>query len=141
MIRKIRSEDIPDVMRLLEQLWPDIHLDPKEIKTILDKYIQNDDYDIYCYEEQKVQGIITITKRDAFYYGGKVAIIEDLIVDKKYRGQEIGRKLVEFVEKELKQNGIRAIELSSNLHRDRAHEFWERMDYKKSGYESRKIFI
>ena len=138
MIRRIGSDDIHDVMELLKQLWSDIQLESEEIKTISDIYIQNDNHEIYCYEEQKVQGLITITIRDAFYYGGKVAIIEDLIVDEKYRGQEIGRKLVEFVEKELKQNGIRAIELSSDLHRDQAYGFWEKMDYKRSAYQFRK---
>jgi GNAT superfamily N-acetyltransferase len=140
LIRRIKREDIEEIIPLFHQLWPGIKLDPKEIMEILNIYIQENNYDMYCYVNEKIQGLITITQRDAFYYGGKVAIIEDLVVDEKYREHDIGRILVEFVENELKRKGIKTIELASDLHRNQAHEFWEKLGYKKLAYQFRKNF-
>lgn len=139
LIRKAKRSDIKEIIPLLNQLWLDVQLDIKNIEAIFNEYVQNVNYKMYFSSEGEIQGLITISLRDSFFYGGKVAIIEDLVVDEKYRGRDIGRKLVEFVEKELRGKGIRAIELSSDLHRDRAHGFWEKMGYMKSAYQFRKI--
>jgi len=127
-------------MPLFRQLWPDVSFEHENMSTLLDKYIMNDNYDMYCFEEEKILGFITINNRFAFFYGGNVALIEDLIVDEKHRKRGVGRKLVEFVEKELERQGIKSIELASDFHRDDAHLFWEKLGYTKSAYQYRKTF-
>ncbi|UCE35880.1 MAG: GNAT family N-acetyltransferase [Thermoplasmata archaeon] len=140
MIRRVKIQDHSEIITLLKQLWPNAPPNPEELGGLVDQYIQNENYDIYCYEEDKILGIITFSKRHAFFYQGKVAIIEDLVIDEPHRGKGIGKELVEYVEEELKRQGILNIELSSDLQRTGAHEFWEKMGYTKSGYHFRKIF-
>lgn len=132
-------EDLPDIIRLLNQLWADKFLNPEDVQSVLKRYIEDENYEMYCFEEGKILGIISISKRRAFYCGDKVAIIEDLIVDEQSRGKGIGKELVEFVERELKKEGIKGIELVSDVHRSEAHEFWDKLGYPKSGYQFRKI--
>ena len=138
MIRKIKIEDLVDVLQLLKQLWPDASIIPEDMEVLFKQFLKDDCYDMYCYEDEKILGIITISERHTFFYGGKVAVIEDLVVEGQNRGRGIGRKLVEFVEKELDKEGIKAIELSSDLHRSEAHRFWEKLGYGSSAYQFRK---
>ena len=138
MIRRMKPEDSEALIPLFRELWPDKPLDEGEIKDIFNQYLEDEMYDIYVFEEEMILGIITISKRKTFFYGGSVAIIEDLVVSKESRGKGIGRELVEFIEREFEED-IRALELSSDMHRNLAHEFWEKRGYSRSGYHFRKI--
>jgi len=139
LIRKIQKTDLNEITLLFKQLWPDTFIKQENIASILDKYLTDENYEIYCFEKEKILGLITLSKRPAFFYGGKVAVIEDIIVDKGKRRFGIGRKLVKFVEREMKTQGIKGIELSSDLYRHEAHQFWEKLGYEKSAFQFRKI--
>ena len=76
-----------------------------------------------------------LTYREALYYGGDTTIIEDLVVDEAHQGQGIGTRLVERAEELARARGCRGIELASDLHRDRAHRFWETLGYKREAYQ------
>lgn len=141
MIRKVVKKDFPDCLRLFQELWPNVSINSSDIQSVLEQYLKNENYEIYCYEKDGVIGIVTITKRLTFFYGGKVAIIEDLVIEEKIRNKGIGKRLVDFVEQRMKQEGIRGIELSSDFHRNQTHRFWERMGYKKLAYQFRKNLI
>ena len=48
-------------------------------------------------EKNKIKGAITILlEQKIIHNGGYVCHIEDLVVDKEYRGQNIGKKLVQY---------------------------------------------
>jgi N-acetylglutamate synthase-like GNAT family acetyltransferase len=140
MIREAKIEDAEAILPLFHQLWPNRQIDSDETVQILGCYIEDGNYEIYCYEDEKIEGIITVSIRQAFFYDGSVAIIEDLVINKYIRGEGIGSELVRFVERKLKEKGISSIELSSDFHRAQAHDFWEKLEYKKSGYHFRKFF-
>lgn len=61
----------------------------------------------------------------------KVGVIEDVVVDKKYRGKGIGRKLVELLIDEAKKRGVNCVELTSRLEREIAHLMYEEIGFKK----------
>lgn len=138
MIRKIQESDFDQVIRLFTQLWPDMPLSYDDVKSIFDEYMQNRNFQMWCYEDERIVGIVTLSIRKAFYYGGPVAILEDVVVDENHRGSSIGRQLVEFVEAKLENEGISSFEVSSDYHREGAHAFWEKLGYKRSGYHFRK---
>ncbi|MGQ9719876.1 MAG: GNAT family N-acetyltransferase [Candidatus Jordarchaeum sp.] len=141
MIRKLLIEDLADYLRLFRELWPNASINSDDVQSVLEHYTKNEDYEIYCYIEKIIIGIIAISKRWTFFHGGKVAIIEDLIVKEQFRNKGIGKKLVEFVEQKLKKEGIKVIELSSDFHRTQAHQFWEKMGYAKLAYQFRRSLI
>lgn len=138
MIRKVEPEDFDEVVRLFMQLWPEMPLSYDDLKSVLNIYLDSRRCEMWCYDDDGIKGIITLTRRPAFYYGGQVAMLEDIIVDEPSRRQGIGQELVRFVEHRLENEGIYGIEISSDFHRDKAHSFYEKLGYKRSGFHFRK---
>jgi ribosomal protein S18 acetylase RimI-like enzyme len=58
------------------------------------------------------------------------AEISGLVVDERYRSQRIGMHLLARAERWAREKGCRAIGLRSNVIRDRAHAFYERLGYR-----------
>jgi ribosomal protein S18 acetylase RimI-like enzyme len=58
------------------------------------------------------------------------AEISGLVVDEHYRSQRIGMHLLARAERWAREKGCRAIGLRSNVIRDRAHAFYERLGYR-----------
>lgn len=55
--------------------------------------------------------------------------IRGLIVDARRRGAGIGQDLVEAGERRARERGINRMRVTSNVVRERAHRFYERLDY------------
>jgi GNAT superfamily N-acetyltransferase len=85
-----------------------------------------------------VVGLLDLTFRRTLFYRGWMMIIEDLIVDETHRKESIARRLVEYAEQLARERGCRAIELSSDLHHQGTHQFWEALGYDRCAYQFRK---
>jgi len=61
-----------------------------------------------------------------------------LVVNEAYRGKGIGEKLLAGIEDWAKERGIQAVFLRSNIVREEAHRFYEKVGYKNT--KTSKIF-
>ena len=66
------------------------------------------------------------------------AEIAALVVDDAHRSLGVGKVLIEQAEAWARKNGCRAIGLRSNVIRERAHRFYERLGYEH--YKTQKAF-
>src|SRR5580658_8204390 len=57
------------------------------------------------------------------------AEVSGLVVDERFRSQQVGEHLLARAEEWARGNGCQAIALRSNVIRDRAHKFYERHGY------------
>ena len=57
------------------------------------------------------------------------AVIQALVVDSRQRGKQIGQQLVEAAEEWARNKDAVKIRLSTNVNRDDAHRFYERIGY------------
>ena len=57
--------------------------------------------------------------------------IRGLVVDARCRGEGIGQGLVEAGERRAQERAIRRLRVTSNVTRERAHRFYERLDFAK----------
>jgi len=64
------------------------------------------------------------------WLAGKLGHVDEIVVDESFRGQGIGKKLMERITEIAKENSCKRIELDSAFHRKNAHGF-----YKSIGYE------
>jgi GNAT superfamily N-acetyltransferase len=141
MMRPVRQSDAAEVLQLLGQLWPEKHVDEAAVGATIGRYVREPQYWIYGYEVESVlRGLATVSLRWTLFHGGQVAILEDLVVDEGFRGQGIGTALLDFVEGRIVEEGrASVVEVNSDLHRDAAHDFWEKHGYSRLAYQSRKI--
>ena len=139
MIRPLGKSDYDQVCKLLKQLRSVEKHEIDRIMPVLKKYTSDPDYMIWGYEDDdRIVGFITVSLRQALLYEGKVAIIEDLIVEENHRSEGVSRKLLRFVEDIMESMGVKGIEANSDFQRSEAHEFWEECGYSKLAYHFRK---
>jgi len=74
---------------------------------------------------------ITFTPSISFQ-GGKRAMVESVRVDRKYRGQGIGKNLMLWAINRAKEENCFAIQLTTNADRKDAHRFYENLGFKGS---------
>jgi GNAT superfamily N-acetyltransferase len=63
-------------------------------------------------------------------------ILDNLVVDKKYREEGIGNLLVEDLYKILKSKKINYVQILEDIHHKKTREFW-----KKKWFKEEKIFV
>jgi GNAT superfamily N-acetyltransferase len=62
---------------------------------------------------------------------GRFAILEDLVVSKSHRGRGVGTAVLEWIERQLRDEGICRIFLESGARNDSAVRFFERHAYRR----------
>jgi GNAT superfamily N-acetyltransferase len=60
---------------------------------------------------------------------GRFGRLVALVVDDRYRGRGVGGSLVSAAEEQARAAGCVLLEISSSRHRNRAHEFYQRLGY------------
>ena len=139
MIRRATEKDIKDLIRLLEQVDLVHHLvrpDIFKIGTKYDKYelsllIRDNSRPIFVYDDSGVKGYaFTIFKKhinDSILTDIKTLYIDDLCVDKEYRGHHIGEELYKYVLDYAKKNNCYNVTLNVWYDNKPALAFYEKM--------------
>jgi len=79
--------------------------------------------------DNKIVGMLTLAIIDI--PTGKLARIEDVVVDKAARGQGIGEKITIAAIEKAKELGIKKIDLTSNPKREAANRLYQRLGFKQ----------
>lgn len=66
--------------------------------------------------------------------GQPSGVVEDVVVDSGLQSKGIGRLMMAFAMEICRKKGCYKMTLSSNLKRERAHQFYESLGFKKHGY-------
>lgn len=147
MIRKAEYKDIDSILDLLRQiceyhhnLRPDIFsccgtkYANDEIKEIIDDNTRP----IFVYEEDnKVVAYAFLMHKEfssTSVLNIKTLYIDDLCVDKEYRGKHIGHKLYDYIVLYAKENGFYNITLNAWAGNDNALRFYESIGMKIQKY-------
>jgi ribosomal protein S18 acetylase RimI-like enzyme len=79
-------------------------------------------------ENRKIAGMVALVQFKV--PTGKHARIEDLVVDKNYRGRGIGEKLMRTAISSVKNSGVTHIELTSHAQRVAANKLYKKLGFK-----------
>ena len=141
-LRELNEKDLESLIKLYEQLdeangdftaedarkiWKDEIEENKKIKYF--GAVENEKVISTCY----CMIIPNLTRLGSF-----IAFVENVVTDKEYRGQGLGRKVMEMAIEFARENNCYKVILQSGSWRKEAHQF-----YKNLGFdgESKKAFI
>ena len=134
-IRPAKEEDFNSVFILLEQLWLDEKLDYKTLQDVFQSGLDSNTQKLIIgILDDKIIGFCSLSIKNSLWQAGKMGHIDELIVDKIYRKNGFGKKLISAIDKIAKELKCKRIELDTALHRKEAHEFYELI-----GYENRAL--
>ena len=144
MIRLAEIKDIDDILRLLDEIR-DVHhkIRPDLFKSSGYKYdkdelieiINNPLTPIFVYIDNNVlvgyaMNVITIHKDENVLCDFKTLYIDDLCVEKNYRGKNIGHLLFDYVKNYAEKIGCHNITLNVWNGNDQAIKFYESLGLK-----------
>lgn len=94
----------------------------------------NDPDNIYlvAVDNELVVGYLSCHEQVLLHHVGKVFEIQELYVEKEYRGQGVGRLLIQSLEKIIGPENYKSLEVTSNAKRIRAHQFYEECGFART---------
>lgn len=137
MIEIVEVKDfIPDYTDAMQKLLNQLTNRPVKLtEAILRQIIsQENTHLFFLLADKKIAGMLTV----GIYYsptGGK-AWIEDVIVDETYRGQGLGKQLVEHAIQYVKTQSIPLLMLTSRATRTAANKL-----YRQAGFEQKQTNV
>ncbi|RPH50464.1 MAG: GNAT family N-acetyltransferase [Desulfobacteraceae bacterium] len=138
IIREAAEIDLPAVLVLYAQLGQDDGsvLSLEEAGRILDRMNNYPDYRLYvAVIKRRVVGTFAMLIMDNMAHkGARSAIIEDVVVDERLRGQGLGKKMILFAYGLCHEKGCYKMALTSNKNRKEAHRFYESLGFEQHGY-------
>ena len=137
MIRKAVVGDAEAVAMLLSQLGPPIQTElvRQQIETLSKTGC---DRVLVAQREGVAVGVLSLHWTPLLHRDSLLGRITVLVVDEKARGQGIGRELVGEAERILSESGCSAVEVTSNLRRADAHEFYRGLGYEQPSAHFRR---
>jgi GNAT superfamily N-acetyltransferase len=73
------------------------------------------------------------------HVGASSALVENVLVDERCRSEGIGTAMMHFAMEQARRAGCYKLALSSNLVRERAHAFYDRLGFERHGYSFRVL--
>jgi len=136
-IRIAKSEDVADLVDLLNELFSmDLEFEPNnEIqRTGLLAIIQNPELGCILVKciNRKIIGMVSVLYSVSTALGGKVGILEDMIISEKYRAMGNGRNLLESAMNFAKENNCLRLTLLTDYNNEPAIEFYKQFGFFKS---------
>jgi GNAT superfamily N-acetyltransferase len=136
VITKAIISDLPAILKLHAQIDNEEILKINEAERIFNKFQLYPNYSLYIAKiKDKIIGTFELLIMDNIAHKGTPSgIVEDVVVDKDYRSKGIGQKMMEYAMEMCRENGCYKLTLSSSIHRERAHSFYEDLGFERHGY-------
>ncbi|HEX3047089.1 MAG TPA: GNAT family N-acetyltransferase [Bacillota bacterium] len=138
VIREAEEKDLESMIALYAQLDMDDRqkISLEKAKGIFKKIRNYPFFKVYVAElDDEIAGTFELLIMDNLGHQGiPSGIIEDVVVAERYQGKGIGKAMMAYAVDICREQGCYKVALSSNLKRQRAHQFYESLGFKKHGY-------
>ncbi len=136
-IRTLTIGDICALVKLLEQLWPDKPIDKNAVKRVIEKGLNSDSQIYICAtDNEKPVGYCSLTIKNNLWLEANSGIVDELVVDREYGNQGIGKLLMIEIEEIARSYECKRLDLESAANRKIAHDFYEKLGFEKCEYSS-----
>lgn len=136
-IRKAIPADTNALIVLLNELFTqDIEFEPdySKQKAGLEKILDNSGIGdiLVLTDNNKIIGMVSILYSISTALGGKVGLLEDMIIDKNYRGKGLGTQLLNAAIEYSRENGCLRLTLLTDFNNETAIKFYKQSGFNKS---------
>ncbi len=133
-LRAAEFGDIEALILLLAELFAieaDFQVDSKKQRAGLELLLNSDDGQIFVAQNEvgQIVGMCSVQILISTAEGAKVGLLEDLIVSATYRGQGIGKQLLQHLERWAQQQGLTRLQLLADKHNQPALDFYAQQDW------------
>jgi GNAT superfamily N-acetyltransferase len=141
------ESDIDDLVSLLSDLFTiekDFNPDLSKQKTGLNLLVKNHTsatIQVAKNASGKVIGMVTAQLVISTAQGAASAWVEDMVVDKKHRGQGIGRQLLQRTLDWAKERGATRAQLLVDLENTEALGYYKHLKWESTQLQARRVFI
>ena len=142
-VKKLSIDEIPELLKLYEELLPDdVRNDAQISRKIYEAVVKDDNYLILVAKDNDVlmgtaMGVCCKTLALA---GKNFLVVEDVVVAQSSKGKGVGRRLLEALDRFAAEKNCAYAILCSSAFRKGAHAFYEKMGYTDDVRGFRKLY-
>lgn len=116
-IRKTQKQDLDFIYKAICELENEV-LDFEIFETIFNENISNPK-NVYLIAENEIEGLgfISFHTQNLLHHCGLVGEIQEFFIHEKYRGQGVGRLLINEIKDFAEENNLKSIEVTTNKKR------------------------
>jgi PhnO protein len=131
-IRKIKTQDLDFIYKSICELENEV-LDFKVFKEIFNENISNpNNFYLIAENEKESVGFISFHTQNLLHHCGLVGEIQEFFIHQNYRGQGIGRQLINEIMKYADENNLKSIEVTTNKKRVENVSIYENLGFNLS---------
>jgi GNAT superfamily N-acetyltransferase len=137
VVRMATEPDVPRILELYEELTEERHhLSPDYLQRVFAEILSMPGHELLIADEDGVViGTLVLLVVPNLSHGALPwAIIENMVVDSRYRRRGIGRLLMEYAINQARQSGCYKVQLLSNVKRHEAHQFYRSLGFETSAH-------
>lgn len=137
LIRPARFEDIDAMVELISLLFAveeDFAADRDKQRVGLEMFFKHPDgrHLIVAEYQQQVIGMCSAQLLISTAAGGWKALVEDVVVAENFRGQGIGKRLLDALAEWAEQQGVRRMDLLADRNNSAGLDFYERLRWRST---------
>ena len=138
MIRAAVMSDAPQLAALMTQLgYP---TQAKEMRARLRSiFLDNGFRTFVATDDEQIVAMAGTSEQASYEHGDRTGRIVAMVVSDNARRKGVGRQLMRAVEKSFRRRGVRRIVLDARPERVEAHQFYQALGYRKTGWRFAKL--
>ncbi|MCH8617313.1 GNAT family N-acetyltransferase [Sphingomonas sp. SM33] len=135
----IRDAQLADAPRLTELIIELGHpIEEAQVRANLELLSERSPLPLVATTNGEVVAMCGLSAMVTVHRDAPVGRVSVMIVAEAHRGRGIGALLIAEAEKRLAALGCKILEVTSNVRRERAHQFYEKLGYERTSYRFMK---
>ncbi len=138
MIRAAVMSDAPQLAALMTELgYP---TQAKEMRARLRSiFLDNGFRTFVATDDEQIVAMAGTSEQASYEHNDRTGRIVAMVVSDNARRKGVGRQLMRAVEKSFRRRGVRRIVLDARPERVEAHQFYQALGYRKTGWRFAKL--